>query len=120
MKTRIRLLLFFGLAAAASPAWSAGFSRELEDLPLMTGLTELLDDSVVFSSTGGRLADVKTQAGPSVSQQAVSAFYFQTLPQLGWNGEGDNAFRRGAERLTIEFQPGPPLMVWFRIRPVAR
>lgn len=105
------------ILAIALPA-RAEFMTYLEDLPLMPGLKERSDDSVVFHSQPARLADVATEGAVTIEQ--VRRFYLASLPQLGWSIEPDDTFYREQEALTLEFKSTSPLTVWFRIRPRER
>jgi hypothetical protein len=113
---------FTGFAHANDPA-AAGFFRAVEDLPLMPGMTEIESEAVVFDQPEGRVVQVTAHA-PLGSGGAVATFYEQTLPQLGWQKEGQgevpgNVYVRDKERLTIEYGAvmGGPLPVRFTIKP---
>lgn len=87
-----------------TPAGAADFLSGTEDVPLMAGLTEQSDGTVVFDTAAGRIVEV-TATG-AASADAVRAFYGETLPQLGWIGGGGN-WRREGEELRLEFpRPG--------------
>jgi hypothetical protein len=48
----------------------------------------------------------------------VLDFYRQTLPQLGWTAEDATAYRRGGERLRLEFMQGTEgLVVRYSLSP---
>ena len=126
MKKLIFMLAVAGIVAAASPAAAydpigIGFFRSVEDLPLMPGMTESADEAVVFDQPGGRIVEVTGTVALGTPGSAVTAFYDQTLPQLGWQKEGEAAYVREQERLTIQFgaQTGGPLRVRFAIQPRA-
>lgn len=86
----------------ATAAYSADrFVPGIEDLPLMPGLVEAPDTSVVFDTPSGRI--VQTEATGQMSPERVLAFYAQTLPQLGWRSLEAGLFRREDEVLRIEF-----------------
>ena len=84
-----------GLAGPAEP----GFVPGVEDLPLMPGLTAPANDAVVFDQPEGRI--VESAARGDVSADAITAFYTQTLPQLGWRPAGAGRWAREGERLEI-------------------
>ena len=109
---------FTGFAHAKAPA-GAGFFHAVEDLPLMPGMTEVTEESVVFDQPDGRVVQVGARAGNGVTGGQVAAFYSETLPQLGWQAEGTAGFVREKERLTIEYGAvmGGPLPVRFTIKP---
>lgn len=104
---------------AMGNAAGAGFFHAVEDLPLMPGMTEVTEESVVFDQPDGRVVQVGARAGSGVTGAQVAAFYSETLPQLGWQAEGNAGFVREKERLTIEYGAvmGGPLPVRFTIKP---
>jgi len=121
--TAIAPILFAGLVMAASAGHSAaqeppGFVAAIEDLPLMPGLAEE-EGGIEFDTARGRI--VEAFATGQVSEDAVRAFYDETLPQLGWRPLGRGSFQRENEILAIEFPGGhgaaPPLTVGFRLMP---
>jgi len=78
-----------------------GFFRDIDDLPLMTGLTENADGSMIFDSGSGRI--VESFAEGKVARRAVLDFYASTLPQLGWRQGAPGVFRREGETLKLAF-----------------
>lgn len=102
--------------AGQALADTAGFVSQVEDLPLMPGLTEVSDAGLVFDSPSGRI--VEAYAEGSVSRAAVLDFYNETLPQLGWNRRGEAAFDREGEVLTLDFTDRQSaLVVRFTLKP---
>ena len=105
------LALAPGIGARASE-----FVPGIEDLPLMGELHAIEGSGFAFDTAAGRL--VEAYAGGSVSQDAVDAFYNETLPQLGWEADGDRIWRREGETLTIEFVEGiDPVTIRFQLSP---
>ena len=95
------------VAAMLSPALAEDrFVAGIDDLPLMTGLSPLAGQSVVFDAPSGRV--VESWARGAVTRAAVLAFYRSTLPQLGWTAAAPDLFRRDGETLRLEFPPGAP------------
>jgi hypothetical protein len=82
------------------PAHATEFLRAIDDVPLVSGLTETADP-VVFESDQGRV--VRTSAEGHVGGAEISSFYSQTLPALGWKPVGGETgvFERESERLTL-------------------
>ncbi len=104
--------------SAAAQAKTAGeaYVAGIADLPLMPGLEALPDSGVVFDKPGGRIVEAFAQG--SVSPQAVTAFYDETLPQLGWRREAPGAYLREGERLQLAFsQDAGKITVHFRLLP---
>lgn len=118
MKTQpLRFLaaLLFTLALSGA-AVAEEFLSEVPDLPLMDGLLEIAGESLVFDKPEGRI--VEAYAAGSVTQDAVIAFYRETLPQLGWSAEGPASYLREGERLVLSFTPGvDSLTVRFSLSP---
>lgn len=117
------LLVFAVLApvtsASARDDDAQAFVSGIEDLPLMPGLTETQEGSLVFETASGRFVEV--YAVGDLSPQEVTGFYGQSLPQLGWRQVGPTLFRRDAEILLIEYldgsDEGSPLTVRFALSP---
>ncbi len=80
-----------------------GFFKDIDDLPLMAGLVESTDGSMIFDSGTGRI--VESFAEGKVVKQAVLDFYTSTLPQLGWRQDAPGIFKREGEILKLAF-PG--------------
>jgi len=118
LRSRRLAALIIGLALAAAPAHAADFLKAIEDVPLAQGLTEA-PEPVIFETAQGRV--VKTQATGRVDAGAVTNFYLETLPALGWKRTGaDNAltFERENERLVIvvaEPRSSRPVEVTFEL-----
>ncbi|HSE79307.1 MAG TPA: hypothetical protein VLG66_15010 [Alphaproteobacteria bacterium] len=91
---------------ASPPLAADGFVAGIDDLPLMPGLTSMPESSVAFDSPAGRI--VEAYAAGTATRAAISEFYRRTLPQLGWQPAGTNAFRREGEQLKLDFPDRPP------------
>lgn len=87
-----------------SHAQETDFLAGFADLPLMPGLSAVEDAGLVFDSPSGRIAEA--YATGLVAREAVTAFYRDTLPALGWERQADNRFVREGEELTIDFFEG--------------
>lgn len=103
------------LAGASAQEFVSG----IEDLPLMPGLTETDEGSLVFESATGRFVEV--YAIGDMEPSRVTGFYGESLPQLGWQQAGPTIYRRDGEILMIEYLPaaetGGPLTVRFALSP---
>jgi hypothetical protein len=109
------LALMLAFAPGSAPRASE-FVPGIEDLPLMGELHAIEGSGFAFDTAAGRL--VEAYAGGSVSQDDVDEFYNETLPQLGWEAEGDRLWRREGETLTIEFVDGvDPVTIRFQLSP---
>ncbi len=100
-----------GLMAAALsvvlafPAQAGGksdnlFLSSLQDIPLMPGMTEVVEEAVVFDKPSGRIAESAALAR-DLENEDISKFYKLTLPQLGWLETREGAFVRQDEELKI-------------------
>lgn len=106
------LMLLMGWSAAHA----SGFLQYSEDLPLAPGLTEQLEDGLVFDAPGGRI--VEAYARGAVKAADVLKFYAATLPQLGWVRDSDLTYRRDTEKLRLDLNPqGHVLLVHFTLSP---
>ena len=95
------------------------FVYGFEDLPLMSALSQVPGNSVLFDTQQGRI--VQATAIGAVSPSEVTKFYAETLPQLGWSVVSAQEFKREGEVLMLEFTPlDSGLEVRFLVEPVAK
>ncbi len=105
-----------GPAPAALAEEAAAFMAGVADLPLMPGLAEVPDAGVVFDKPAGRI--VEAYAEGAVSRAAVTAFYINTLPNLGWRAKAEALFQREGELLRLGFMGDDgALVVRFTLHP---
>jgi hypothetical protein len=103
---------FVGSARAAE-----AFLSVADDIPLMPGLSENTDAATVFDKPAGRI--VTAEASGTVAIAAVKQFYAASLPQLGWQPDGDSRWRRDAEQLRFGYaNAAGRLTVRFEILPI--
>jgi len=111
--------IFFVILLFSSLVQSAAFLSNIEDLPLMAGLTEEKDSAILFESSSGRIAE--SIAVGKISERDVSKFYKETLPQFGWNTDLVNWFWREEEILSLRFslinEENGTIRVHFKIVP---
>ncbi|OYQ35881.1 hypothetical protein CHU95_06345 [Niveispirillum lacus] len=106
------------LAIIMAQSAKADFVPGTEDVPLAPGLTAMADDALVFDNPTGRI--VQATATGSTNADAVTRYYTDTLPQLGWVRGSDGRWTRSGEvldiaiatdattrRLTVRFQLSP-------------
>lgn len=121
MRTGFRSFVFVlvTIAVVGSVRAADFFVSGIEDLPLMPGLTETQEGSLVFESATGRFVEV--YAVGDMASEMVTAFYSDSLPQLGWSATGATMYRREGEILVIEYLPSGeasgPLTVRFALSP---
>ncbi|MDJ0608235.1 MAG: hypothetical protein QNJ67_04605 [Kiloniellales bacterium] len=105
--TRVRLAcavlaaVLLGAAAAPAAAQQPGYVTQVEDLPLMPGLTEVADAGLVFDQPAGRIVEAYAQG--QVTREEVLDFYRSALPPLGWKTLDTLRFGREGETLTLDF-----------------
>ncbi len=103
----IALTLFVAVASGRPSAGGDGesaFVIGIEDMPLMAGLIEDEEASLVFDKPDGRL--VEAYAFGRLGADEVSEFYRTTLPALGWRHVDNLAFLREGEMLRIHLVAG--------------
>lgn len=79
------------------------FFEVLSDVPLMPGLYEIPDESVVFDKPGGRIAE-STAAARDLSGEEIRFFYGQALSQMGWTRASGDSFVRQDEVLILRIE----------------
>lgn len=81
------------------------FFSSLPDMPLMEGLTELEDQTIIFDKPEGRIVE-SVALMDHQSPGDVLQYYKDTLPQLGWARIGDQVYKREQEFLTLTAEAG--------------
>lgn len=79
------------------------FFYALNDVPVMAGLRELVDESINFDKPEGRIISA-TAVSDYLKPEMIRHFYAQTLPQLGWRFEKEGVFIRDRERLKLNIE----------------
>lgn len=79
------------------------FFSLIPDMPIMAGLQELQDQSFGFDKPEGRFVETLSYLREGTPQQ-VSAYYHETLAQLGWRSLAQDIYIREQERMTINFE----------------
>lgn len=103
-------------AYAAQPGTHAPF-LSVADVPLMPGMVELPEYTMVFDKASGRIIEAVTKI-QSVSKQDVTDFYSMALPQFGWMMRKPHFFDRDGESLRLEIETNNGAVVTqFFIRP---
>ena len=90
-------------AAPLAYADKSAFFTTIQDMPLMPGLEELPDQTLVFDKPEGRIIESVASTG-SLSIDAIQKFYEDTLPQFGWSRIAENSFVRQGETLHLDFE----------------
>ena len=122
-RTAIIAALSLALASGALPE-DPGVRAEghdaylmaVTDLPLMPGLAELPEAGLIFDQPSGRI--VEAYAEGAVGRAAVTAFYLDTLPNLGWRAKAEALFQREGEELRLDITGDDgALVVRFTLQP---
>src|SRR5690606_33126736 len=71
-----------GALASGDPENRPSFLQGIEDVPLMPGLLEMPEESIIFDKPGGRIME-STAVTETLNAGSIRAFYEATLPQLG-------------------------------------
>ena len=110
------IVCLVALLGAANMALATEYLTVIPDLPLPTGLVEIVENGAVFDAPTGRIAT--GYASGQVTAEAVRDFYDQTLPQLGWESVVSGTYRRQSETLKIDVlggEDGNPANVSFTL-----
>lgn len=79
------------------------FFETLQDVPVMPGLTELEDYTLVFDKPEGRIIEMVAKID-GASVRDVRDYYRRSLPQLGWVMASQDNYMRGEEHLSLNFE----------------
>ena len=77
------------------------FFSFMKDVPVMQGMYEHPDETILFDKPSGRI--VEHTASTPATQQEITAFYDEILPQLGWHKKQKHHYIRGSEQLHLYF-----------------
>ncbi len=95
--------LFFALLNPVAPRAEQIFFSALQDVPIMSGLEELIDQTISFDKPEGRIIE-SLAVMHDITQRQLLDFYELTLPQFGWGMVDSNLFFRKNEFLEINFE----------------
>ncbi len=112
------LFICICLAFISSPlaANESQYSQVIDDLPLMQGMVENKEKSVVFEKPQGRI--VEAFAIIKAKKSTIETFYKQSLPALGWKHHKRLIFSREGEQLTISIaKTGQRHEIRFSLKP---
>lgn len=111
------LALFLPYPVQAQEGEKPAFLQALNDIPLMPGLYEMLEEEVVFDQPGGRIVSAEAVAENAQASE-IKSFYSRILPQLGWEPVGPDSFTRAGEVLRIAIQESDSVQtVHFTVEP---
>ncbi len=104
-------------AAGEQGSVAQSFFQYMNDIPLMDGLYESTEETMVFEKPEGRI--VKTVAlSKTLKKDSIAKFYAIALPQLGWHATAENIYIRQDEQITIRFAEDSEFtLVYFTLEP---
>lgn len=106
------------LFSSAQAAETVYFSA-LPDIPVMQGLYEVSERTMVFDKAEGRVVEMVAQS-PRLPFSDVLSFYNLTLKQLGWTLVREGVFEREGEQLIVKLEEdGQTRVVRFFLSPNA-
>ena len=110
----------FVLYLSLANAYANEFVEGMEDIPLPENLSQITKDDFSFGNEETRLVEAYLTSKKLKFSQ-VSSFYKNSLPQLGWNYQGnrgyDLLFYRDGENLEIVQESVNPLIVRITLKP---
>ncbi len=114
------LLMAFAIFIFSSQICRAEqFIEGMEDIPLMTGLKQIVNSNIAFGNEESRFLEVYLEGEKSTFKD-VEKFYLNTMPQLGWKFNGKQkqtlAFYRDGELMEVAREKSSPLLVRITLR----
>lgn len=101
------IMVALSVMCFAPLAEARDYLSTIGDVPLAEGLQELPDAGFVFDKPQGRIVQLTASHQAGVTQQALMAFYRDSLPNLGWQARqvapGLLTFFRRGEILRLTF-----------------
>jgi hypothetical protein len=118
--TKIFGALILILVLSTSNVRAEIYLSVLDDVPVMPGLTEQANESVIFEAASGRIVTAVTSGAKrlGLDMGAALGFYAATLPALGWHAESPSRFTRDGEVMTLRVEQAQGrLTLRFDLRP---
>ncbi len=121
----LKTLKIIGVMILALIIFTPGVRAEIylsviDDVPVMPGLVEQMNESVIFEAASGRIvtAVASVTKRPGLDMGAALGFYTATLPALGWHAESPSRFTRDGEVMTLGVEQAQGrLTLRFDLRP---
>ena len=114
-----KVLFFICLFFCICPSLHAAFVEGLEDIPLAEGLIQPENNVLNFGNEETRLVEVYFTS-ETTDFAAVTTFYKETLPQMGWRTKSLSAnklsFDRESETLEITKESAKPFVVRLTVK----
>lgn len=98
------LILFGGQGIPSAYGADTQFFELLNDIPIMPGLEEIQNNTLVFDKAAGRIVQIDAfahQNNPKLNTDSIMSFYDESLPQLGWQKVQKHTYIRENEKLEI-------------------
>jgi hypothetical protein len=102
MRFWFALVMMLALSMPAM-AQTPSFARDIDDLPIMAGLTDTGEGYVFQIASGRRLAETRLRG--TLKPNSVEVYYQSVLPRLGWTASPGQSrtYTRGSETLRLVF-----------------
>jgi hypothetical protein len=89
----------------------------LNDIPVMQGMEELPDHTLIFDKPGGRIIE-SAMVAQNLDRETIESFYDRTLPQLGWIRTDRQTYIRRNEKLSMTIEEEDNYRILFlRVEP---
>ena len=112
MKKYCLILVTFLMFSATNAG--AAFIEGMEDIPLPDDMHQITQDDLSFGNEETRILEAYLTS-KKLNFKKIAAFYEESLPQLGWNYQGNRGnnllFYREGETLEIVRESASPLVV---------
>lgn len=119
MKYRLSLFILIMLLIAMTLPAKAVFVEGLEDIPIPEGLHQVDNGNLNFGNEEIRFIEVYLTS-KHLNFNKISAFYKETLPQMGWKNKKESSdrviFERDGESLEIARESGDPLIIRLTVK----
>lgn len=113
-------LVFVSPAVSKADSGIQGYFSALPDIPMMSGMDEVEDQTFVFDKAQGKVVETAGFLADS-SPKILEVYYAGVLGQLGWKPMESGVFRRDEEQLSVKFeQVGSGALVKFQLAPLSR
>lgn len=100
-------------------AKEVAFIEGLEDVPLMSGLEQKINETVSFGNEESRFIEVSLET-TKYGFKKIEKFYKESLPQLGWHYQESTkdtlTFYRDSEILIIQKETNNPVKIRITVK----
>ena len=116
----ILLVILMNPAVSRSDSGYQSYFSALPDVPMMSGMEEVEDQTFVFDKAEGKVVETAGFLAES-SPEELEKFYREALGQLGWKPFKTGVFVRDHEMLSLRVtKVGNGELVKFQLAPLSR